>query len=99
VGVLADDECAVVDGIRITAPARTIVDVAGLLGSREIELVLAGAEREGLIGSEDLAGMPDRYPRRPGIALLRALIRERTGPHFTRSEAERRCLNLLHSGG
>jgi hypothetical protein len=99
VSTLADDECAIVDGIRVTAPARTIADVAGMLGRREIELAAPVAEREGLIGAEEFARLPDRYPRRPGMALLRTLIGEQTGPHFTRSEAERRCLDLISVGG
>jgi predicted transcriptional regulator of viral defense system/very-short-patch-repair endonuclease len=97
VAPLASDECTDVDGIRITAPGRTIVDVAGMLGSREVELALAAAEREGLIGGAELACLPDRYPRRPGMAMLRALLSEQTEPHFTRSEAERRCLDLLRA--
>jgi len=96
---LAGDECAVVDGIPVTAPGRTIVDAAGLLGSREIETAIAAAEREGLIGSEELAGLSHRYARRRGMALLRSLIAERTDARFTRSEAERRCLDLLRASG
>lgn len=95
----SDDECATIDGIPATAPARTIVDAAGILGSPEIERAVAAAERLGVINSAEIAGLPDRYPRRPGIAMLRALIRTRTGPHFTRSEAERRCLDLFRAAG
>jgi predicted transcriptional regulator of viral defense system len=99
VRALAKDEYAVLDGIRITAPGRTIVDVAAMLGSRELELALAAAERDRLIGSAELADLPNRYPRRAGMTILRTLLREQTGPHFTRSEAERRCLDLLRAGG
>jgi predicted transcriptional regulator of viral defense system len=99
VRVLADHEYATVKGIRVTAPVRTIVDVAGMIGSRETELALATAEREGLIVGAELARLLDRYARRPGIALLRELLHEEAGPRFTRSEAERRCLNMLRAGG
>jgi predicted transcriptional regulator of viral defense system/very-short-patch-repair endonuclease len=94
-----DEERTVVDGIPITTPARTMVDVARMLGRREIELALATAEREGLISGVELARLADRYPRRPGMALLRSLIQEQTGPHSTESEAERKCLELLRNGG
>lgn len=99
VGPLADDERAVVDGVGVTAPGRTIVDAAGLLGSREIELAVAVAEREGLVGRRELEDLPRRYAGRPGIAIVRALIQERPGPDLTRSEAERRCVELLRAGG
>lgn len=94
-----DDECRSVGNIRVTAPGRTIVDAAGILGRREIELALAKAEREGLLGGEELARLPDRYPRRRGMAMLRCLIKEQSGPQLTESEAERRCLELIRIGG
>jgi len=96
---LADDERTVVDGIPVTTPARTIVDSAGVLGRRELELAVATAEREGLIGGEELAALPDRYAGRAGMPLLRAVLADPTGPGFTRSEAERRCLDLLRDAG
>jgi very-short-patch-repair endonuclease len=96
---LAEDERTVVHGIKITRPARTIVDVAGMLSRREVERALATAERQGLVGTAELAGLPDRYPRRPGMPMLRTLLREQAEPHLTRSEAERRCLDLLRAAG
>lgn len=96
---LTETECSVVDGIRVTTPLRTIVDAADLLGHREMEQVLATAEREEVVTRRDLLSLPDRYPRRAGTAVLRKLLRDGTEPRFTRSEAERRCLELLHEAG
>jgi very-short-patch-repair endonuclease len=96
---LDEDERADVDGISATTPARTIVDSAGLLGHRELELALATAEREGLIQAAELAALPARYAGRPGMSMLRALLREGAEPHFTRSEAERRCIDLVRAAG
>ena len=96
---LADDERTVTEGIPITSPGRTLADIAGILGSREIELAMAVAERERLITREQLAALPDRYSSRPGISVLRSLIRQQSGPDLTRSDAERRCLELLRSAG
>lgn len=96
---LAPDERVSVDGIPVTSPIRTIVDVAGMLGSRELELVVAAAERSGLIGDGDLPALPERYARRPGMAMLRKFVRDRANLEFTRSEAERRCLSLLLEAG
>lgn len=93
----SEDEHRIVDGIPVTSPARTLVDVASMLGSREIERAMAVAERKGLIGAQELASLPHRYPRRSGMAMLRTLIEAGRDPDFTRSEAERRCLDLLRA--
>lgn len=95
---LADEERAIIDGIPVTSPSRTLADVAGVFGSRELELVVSAAEREGLISDDELAALPDRYRGRPGIPMLTELV-EPTGRNFTRSEAERRCLEMLRRGG
>jgi very-short-patch-repair endonuclease len=94
-----DDERAVVDGIPVTSPARTLLDMAGMVGVRELERAAAFAMREGLIDSRELARLPERYLRRPGLAMVRSLLRDLEGPSFTRSEAERRCLDLFREGG
>ena len=96
---LDEDERTVLDGIPTTTPIRTIVDAAGMLGHRDVERALATAEREGLVRRSELTGLPDRYPRRAGMAMLRNLLRDEIGPSFTRSEAERRCLELLRRAG
>jgi very-short-patch-repair endonuclease len=95
---LRDDERAVINGIPVTSPTRTLVDIAGVLGSREIERAMAVATREGLIADDELCSLPDRYARRPGMALLRALIRDQAARRFTRSEAERKGLDLIRIG-
>jgi very-short-patch-repair endonuclease len=97
VAELATDERAVVAGIPITSPGRTLVDSAGMLGSHEIEQAAALAERQGLIGSHELAALTERYNGRPGVAGLRAILAYEGSPALTRSEAERRCLELLRS--
>jgi very-short-patch-repair endonuclease len=93
------DELTVMDGVPVTSPTRTLADVTGMLGSREIEVAASVAERNGLIGIDELVALPDRYPRRPGISVLRRLLKNGRGPDFTRSEAERRCLELLRTAG
>lgn len=99
VAALAEDEHSVVDGVPTTSAARALVDAAGILGTGEIERAAAVAEREGIITSHELAELPRRYRRRPGIAAIRAIVEEGASPAFTRSEAERRCLALLRAAG
>lgn len=92
---LSEDERGVVDGIPVTSPFRTLVDVAPLLGARELERAVAVAEREGLVSAAQLAALPERYRGRPGIDALRELILRDVEPAFTRSEAERRGIDLI----
>lgn len=94
---LTADERTEVERIPVTTPARTIVDAAALLGIREVESAIATAEREGLIEAAELAALPRRYAGRAGAPMLRALLEAGADPHFTRSEAERRCLELLRT--
>lgn len=96
---LAQDERSQVDRIPVTSPARTIVDAAAILGTRAIEQAIGAAEREGLLSERELSTLPDRYAHRPGLPVLRALLGKRTEREFTRSEAERRFLELIRAGG
>lgn len=89
------DETTVREGIPITTPARTILDVAASAGTWEIEQAVARAERAGLADSERMKALLARHPRRPGTRALRALLIRATGPAFTRSEAESRFLGLV----
>lgn len=96
---LGVDERAVHHGIPVTSPARTILDLAGRLGSREIENMLARAEREGLTRAEDVLSLLGRYPRRRGARALRAIIGSTGGPTLTRSPLEKEFAKLLRDTG
>ncbi len=92
---LEPDEVAIVDGVPVTTPARTVLDLAGVVSFREMEQALARAERRDLLTREELESLLDRYPKRAGSQRIRALLRAETGPAFTRSEAEERFLTLV----
>lgn len=94
---LPADERTVHEGVPVTSPVRTLIDAAALVGSREIEQALAAAERERLIRADELIRLLERYSRRPGVAILRVLLDEQESVRFTRSEAERRCLDLFRA--
>ena len=83
------------DRLPLTAPIRTIVDLASVLVPHELEQALARAEREGLLRRSDLEARVARLDRRRGAAVLRALLRDAVGPAFTRSVAEERLLALV----
>lgn len=96
---LEDDERDAIDGIPVTSPARTLVDVAAMLGSKELEHAVATAERKGLLTRAELSKLPQRYRRRRGMSVLRILFQQDAGPAFVRSEAERQCLRMLAAAG
>ncbi|HSM35638.1 MAG TPA: DUF559 domain-containing protein [Longimicrobiales bacterium] len=92
---LRRDETTVLDGIPVTIPARTVLDLAATTGEREVERAMAQAERSGLASRTQLQAVLDRHPGRPGTPVLRALLSRVGGPALTRSEAEARLLTLV----
>ncbi len=95
VRTLPNDEVTKLDAIPITTPARTILDLAAVAPSREVEQAVAQAIRERLNTHAETLGLLERYPRRPGGPLLRALLNSDAAPALTRSEAEDRLLALI----
>lgn len=91
---LRGDEITVRDGIPITTPARTLYDLAGVAGERELERAVAEALARRLVGRSGLLSLVDRHGGRPGAARLRALIDAASDQALTRSEAEERLLAL-----
>ncbi|HEX5910573.1 MAG TPA: DUF559 domain-containing protein [Thermoleophilaceae bacterium] len=80
------------NGIPLTTPADTLLDVAGLLGLDELEASVARALRGGTIRRADLRRAIAHAGPRPGIANLRAAARD---PDLTRSGNERLLVALL----
>ena len=71
---LPADEVGVADGIPVTVPARTLLDLGSVVGPRELEQALAAALRLELAQESDVLQLLRRYPRRPGTGALRALL-------------------------
>ena len=92
---LPGDEVVRLNGIPVTTPARTIIDIAPTLRHAELEQLLAEAHRKRL--ARQLPTLIARYPRRSGVPAIRATLR--AGPQFTRSNAERRVLEALRRAG
>ncbi|MGH7505389.1 MAG: endonuclease domain-containing protein [Longimicrobiales bacterium] len=95
VAKLSADETTFIECIPVTVPARTLLDLAGSTGERELEQALAQADRHGLAVRGEIAKLLARYPRRSGTRTMRALLGREDGPAFTRSEAESRFLTLV----
>ena len=92
---LSNDEITRREGIPVTTPARTIIDVAPTLRMAALEQLLAEAHRKRL--GPQLHTLIARYPRRPGVPALKGMLDAK--PRFTRSKAERRVLEALRSAG
>jgi very-short-patch-repair endonuclease len=92
---LEPDEVTKLDGIPITTPARTVIDLAGGVSGRELAQAVAQAGRRQLTSDAALLSLIARHPGRRGIRALRALLRSSAEPALTRSEAEERFLALI----
>jgi very-short-patch-repair endonuclease len=88
-------DVGVVEGVPVTSPLRTLVDLARALGGRELERMAARAERLGLVTRAELESALERHRGRRGLAALRAVVRDHGGPAFTRSELEELFLAAL----
>jgi very-short-patch-repair endonuclease len=80
-----------------TSAARTLLDLAGVLPTSELERAIAEAQVRRLVRKRDLADQLERNPGRPGTRALRRLLDVEGGPAFTRSKAERRMLRLVRA--
>jgi very-short-patch-repair endonuclease len=84
-------------GLPVTAPARTLIDLAGMSPLHEVEGALAEARVQRLLTDRALRDALERAPGRTGSATIRALLDDE--PTLTRSEAERRLARLIGDGG
>jgi predicted transcriptional regulator of viral defense system len=93
---LPTDETTTHDGIPVTTPARTLLDLAALLDEHQLARAAERAEALRLASPTSLADLVRRYPRRAGTPNLRRLVEEqRIVPTDTRSALERRFLTFL----
>jgi len=95
----ADGDVVVRNGLPVTVPARTLLDLAAVARGRELEWAFEEAVRTGLTSPGELARALDRLPRRRGAPALRALLRRDEAPALTRSEAEARLRDLIRAAG
>jgi very-short-patch-repair endonuclease len=87
------------EGIPVTTPARTILDLAASLETRELERMMAEAIALRATTPAKLlalAGSP-RHARRPGVWRVRAMLAGDNDPARTRSAAEEGFLGLIRS--
>lgn len=93
---LASDEVTDVRGTPVTTVPRTLLDLAVVLGRRELRRALHEAEVRRLWDAVSLSTMVERHAGRRGAGVLRALLAEgEIGTRMTRSELEARFLQLV----
>jgi very-short-patch-repair endonuclease len=90
---LPDSDVTVKDGIRVTTPARTLIDLADVLPRRRLERAFDEAAYLRL----NLGGLRPIRGRRGAGALKRVLEAHQPGSTRTRSELEERMLSLCRS--
>lgn len=99
IATLESAEITTTHGIPVTAPPRTILDVGAYCGVRELERMVATAERRGLASRRQIAALVARFPRRRGTRALRSLLAQEAGAGFVRSEAESLLQALVRKAG
>ena len=93
---LASDEVEVVDSIPTTTVARTLFDLASVLGTARLELAINEAEVQGFTSPCSLPALLDRHPRRPGSGAIREILAaNRLGQGSSDSELEDRFQILV----
>lgn len=86
---LPADEVRIVDGIPVTTPPRTVLDLAGVLPAHDVEQAMERVEALRLWDPLSLGDLLARYPGRRGTRTLRAILAaEQLGRGVTREELE-----------
>ena len=90
------DELFVFQGIPVTTPPRTLLDLAAVVPRRQLERALDEAEVLRLADPLSVADLIARYPGRRGTGALKAILAtQEIGANITRSELEDRFLAFL----
>jgi very-short-patch-repair endonuclease len=93
---LAEDEITINDGIPVTTPARTLVDLAEQLTPQRLERAVHEAEYRRLTSPLSVDALLTRHPKRRGTAALRTILnRNDLGRTRTKTELEIAFLAFL----
>jgi very-short-patch-repair endonuclease len=97
---LPDDEITIHHGIPTTTVPRTLLDLSAVVQRDELRSALRQAEQLRLTDPLWLGDLIERYPRKPGVPILRAVVEEaRRGMNVVRSEFEERFQAFLFKAG
>ena len=97
---LPADETTTHHGIPTTTVPRTLLDLSAVVQRHELRSAVRQAEQQRLGDRLWLGHMVERYPRKPGVPAIRALIEEaQRGLGVVRSELEERFQAFLIDAG
>lgn len=103
-GIRAHRTCALPDcdvvvrhGLRVTTPARTLLDLAARTPRAELERLVEEAQVQRLASTAELLAVVERGAGRAGVRKLREIALFLDEPLLTRSEAEQRLKALCRS--
>jgi very-short-patch-repair endonuclease len=86
------------EGIPVTSPVQTLIDLATRHGRPAMERSMNEADKLGLVRTDDLRNALDDHPGEPGVARLRTIL-DRATFRYTRTELERAFLPLVRQAG
>jgi very-short-patch-repair endonuclease len=97
---LPADEITTHHGIPVTTVPRTLLDLSAVGQRHDVRSALRQAEQLRLTDPLGLGPLIDRYPRKPGIPILKAVFEEaQRGLSIVRSEFEERFQAFLLNAG
>ena len=97
---LPADETTTRSGIPTTTVPRTLLDLGAVVQRDELRSALRQAEQLGLTDPLWLGDLVGRYPRKPGMPIVKAVLEEaQRGLSFVRSELEERFQAFLIDAG
>jgi very-short-patch-repair endonuclease len=90
---------AVRNQIPVTAPSRTLLDLAAVLSARGLERAIEAADRHRLLDVTELSHLLEASRGRKGTGRLSSLLAHYRPSPQTRSELERRFLRMCREAG
>ena len=94
-----DIERVVVSGIPVTTVTRTLLDIATALSQRDLIRAIDEAQIQRKLDHTTLTEAVRQHTGHRGARALRAAATKTTEPRLTRSEAERRLVELVEAAG
>jgi very-short-patch-repair endonuclease len=94
---LVAEDVTRLNGMPLTSPARTLLDLAWSVSAVALARLVEEAQLKRLVSPADLRRALERGHGRPGAPRLRAVLGADEEPALTRSEAERRLLALVRA--
>lgn len=99
---LLDEHVEEVDGLRVTTPVRTLVDLSKVLGQNRLESVAENALVSGKVDIDELLDLVTALSRRGKVGMKRmhrVLDDRLTGTALSESELERSLVALIRNAG